>query len=368
MIETSSPQEDEQKTKWRQSLENWLLKLKDTNAYSAVTEFVEKMRPKIEENPRVVIEELASLDEEEIATDATLSNELEPETEILEENEEQNEQEDNEVEQTKEEEKEFEPLTTENTFDQMPILSGEEQAAFNKGAIEMYGEIKGRGKWSTVLIDNEDITATKIYNRPDLLLNAYDAVFMSRFGGKAGLPNFEGFVPNGYKMEAIDGMRLLDMLNNKKNDLETQDNSVAMKNLLTTEQAQAILSLTADYHKETGRVHGDLTTTKGMENIMFQDDGTPRLVDTEWERIGDQTPQSELEGLHEFFSKNMEIKNLKKPTTIGDEEAQRNLDNFEKEVEEMIERDSVYKNRIIKFKDQKAEFKVEDGQLLSTIT
>ena len=142
----------------------------------------------------------------------------------------------------------------------MPILVGEDKAKFDEQAETLYGgEGEAHGKWGRVLFSNDK--ATKIFYQPNNLLNAFDLEFTRKYGEVAGLPKFEGVVPNGYQMERFKGESLGKLIN-KEFDKDYYDKRFTAKEkiqrVISKEQAQELLDKIAEFHKGTGRVHGDL--------------------------------------------------------------------------------------------------------------
>lgn len=264
-----------------------------------------------------------------------------------------------------EEIQEFRQLNKGESFDDNPILLDESNTReFYKICTNYYGEVIGEGKWSVVTKLREG-DAFKFYKQQDNILSLYDLVFMSRYGGQAGLPEFRGFVPNGYQMEAIDGETLEKKYRriSRSNTEMDEEFRQAMHKLMSPEQAQDLLNKVAEYHRVTGRIHGDLATTKGYENIMITADGEVRIIDTEWERLGDQTPQGELRGLFDLLTNNLGIQGLQLPQTISAEEAEANLAAFKQEVREELIFNSAHTS-VIGFKGNSLQVKVEDDGLI----
>ncbi len=150
------------------------------------------------------------------------------------------------------------------------------------------------------------------------------------------------------------------MINKAVMGITTEEIPAALKNLLTTEQAQELLNLIADFHKTTRRVHGDLGK---FDDVIITREGKVRLIDPEWERIGNQTPQGELESTYRFLANNLGIGDLKMPETISEEEAARGLSEFKAGVLDRIELDPVFSSRVKRFKDVKVEIKADDNSL-----
>lgn len=260
---------------------------------------------------------------------------------------------------------ELRPLIKGEFFDgNMVVLSSEDTNKFYKKAEELYGPVIGSGKWSVVLDAGENSVA-KLFNQPDSRYAAYEFVFMKRFGGKASLPEFRGATVNGFGLEKIKGNTISSLVNRATEGAVSEQYKEKLNGLLSKEQAQNILDQVAEYHKITSRVHGDLVTSKGPENIMIDEAGKVRILDTEWEKIGSQTPQSELTQMHSWLTTNFGIEGLTMPETISDEEAENGLNSFLDEVDEMLVMDSVFRNRVIGFKEDAPEVKVaEDGGIL----
>jgi len=244
----------------------------------------------------------------------------------------------------------------------MPILLGEDRTKFNEQAISLYGERVGGGKWGDVLLSDE--RATKIFKDPENILNAYDLEFMRKYGGVAGLPKFIGVVPNGYQMERFRGESLTKLVNQEFSRNRGLEISASEKwnRILSREQAQELLDRVAEFHKGTGRVHGDLGH---WDDVVVEPDGRIRLTDPEWERIGGQTPSGELKSLYDFFTGVAGYKDLVLPGTISDEESQKNLQDFEQKVVGKVEMDKVIGQRIIDYRDRQVDIKIgEDGKVL----
>jgi len=256
----------------------------------------------------------------------------------------------------------FRPLEKGESFEGgMPILDREETALFAQQAEILYGgEGKGSGKWGTVYLSGEK--ATKIFNYPRKIFCALEIEFMKKFGGIAGLPKFIGVVPNGYQMERFHGESLAKLVDNAfdKVTREGKKSSDVWKTILTENQVQSLLDKVAYFHKQTGRLHGDLAHAG---NIVVSAEEDIRLVDPEWERIADNSPQKELKGLYDSFREHG-YDNLTLPETISDEQARKNLIKFNNEVIENLELDLIFGN-VVKYKDQKVKVKIsEDGQVL----
>jgi len=231
----------------------------------------------------------------------------------------------------------------------MPTLSGEDATKFYEKAEEIYGPVIGSGKWCTVLDSGDNVA--KLFNQPDHPYSYYEFVFMKRFGGKAGLPDFKGATVNGYGLEKINGRTLSSLINEATKGFTPDQYRERLGGVISREQAQQLLDNVAEYHRITQRVHGDLATSKGLENIILDEEEKIRIIDTEWEKIGTQTPQSELENLHSWLTNNFKIEGLNLPQTISDEAAEEGLRQFKEEVNDMIVRDSVFKNRVVGFKE-----------------
>jgi hypothetical protein len=249
----------------------------------------------------------------------------------------------------------------------MPLLLGQDAMKFGQQAESLYGgDGSGRGKWGEVFLSGEK--ATKIFAQPNNLLNAFDLEFIRKYGGIAGLPKFIGVVPNGYQMERFKGESLANLVNqefNKDRDIKIS-NEEKWARILSREQAQELLNRVAEFHKGTGRLHGDLSH---WDDIIVEPDGKIRLTDPEWEKIGDQTPHQELAGLYEFFTEKAGYKDLILPETISDDESRINLEKFKKEVVEKvdIEQSSFAKlgSEITGCKDQQIGVKIgDDGTVL----
>lgn len=246
----------------------------------------------------------------------------------------------------------------------MPILVGEDKAKFDEQAETLYGgEGEAHGKWGRVLFSNDK--ATKIFYQQNNLLNAFDLEFTRKYGGVAGLPKFEGVVPNGYQMERFRGESLGKLINTEF-DRDYYDKRFTAKEkiqrVISKEQAQELLDKIAEFHKGTGRVHGDLGH---LDDVVIDSEGRIRLTDPEWERIGSQTPSSELKGIYDYLTENAGYNDLILPETITDEEADKNLIDFMNSVILKVEMDPVVGSKITKFKDQEVDVKIaEDGQVL----
>ncbi len=218
----------------------------------------------------------------------------------------------------------------------------------------LHGDELGSGKWSVVFDDGPD-NISKVFKDAQSFYACCEFVFMKRYGGKAGLPEFRGATINGYVAEKIKGFTLEQMMLNGTSDAENS--------ILSRDQAQSLLDTIAEYHRVTGRVHGDLVTAKGPENIMIDENGKVRLLDTEWERVGLQTPELELRDMSKWLFEKFGFGDLVVPETISDQAARANLDNFLAEVEQMTVRDSRYNRIILGFKDNVLNVRVSDGRL-----
>ncbi len=205
---------------------------------------------------------------------------------------------------------------------------GEERAEYNARLKELFPNTIGDGKWSTVL-EKDSSTAIKIFNQPDNFYSACEVVFMQEYGGQAGLPEFKGTTINGYHMEKIVGKTLSQL----------QRESTENTQIISKSQAQELLNKVAQYHQTTQRVHGDLATAKGPENIMLDENGKIRICDTEWERIGEQTPKNELLSVFDWLTQNLKIEGLELPETISDEAAIVGLNSFIEKVRSRVEFD-----------------------------
>jgi hypothetical protein len=156
-------------------------------------------------------------------------------------------------------------------------------------------------------------------------------------------------------------VKLVDQEFNKSTELKTSTQEKWAR-ILSREQAQELLDKVVEFHKGTGRVHGDLAH---FDDVIVDSYGKIRLTDPEWERIGEQTPSQELASLYEFFTKFAGYKDLVLPETISDEESRKNLDNFEREVVEKVEINPLIGSSILKFKDQEVDIKIgDDGTVL----
>lgn len=258
--------------------------------------------------------------------------------------------------------KNFRPLEKGESFEGgIPILEGEDAVKYRQQVEELYGgEGKGNGKWGEVFLSDEK--ATKIFYQPDSILNAYELAFVRKYGGIAGMPKFIGVVPNGYQMERIHGESLAKRVNKAFNGegQKGKKSSEVWKGILSADQVQDLIDKVAEFHRGTGRVHGDLGH---WDDIIITPEGEIRITDPEWERIGDQTPQSELQSLYDFFTR-QGYSNLSLPETIPDDVAIKNLNDFRSKVLENLVIDPV-SHRINKYKDQKVNVKIsEDGEVL----
>ena len=243
----------------------------------------------------------------------------------------------------------------------MPILSWKDHLRFfREKARDLYGEPVGGGKWGVVLLLPD--RATKFFKQPSNILSAYEVEFMKRYGGVAGLPKFVGVVPDGYQMERIEGVSLTTVVNREFHNRGSEDPREVWARVLTPTQVQELLDKVAEFHRVTGRVHGDLGH---WDDIIIEPDGGIRITDPEWERIGDQTPRGELGSLYSFFTETAGFENLVLPDTISDEKARENLDRFKEEVVEKVESNNELGIGKIRFRDQKIDIKIgEDGQVL----
>jgi len=209
----------------------------------------------------------------------------------------------------------------------------------NQGSIKSVSE----GKWGKVyLVENE---AVKVFMR-DSPYNSYELEFYRLFGGQATIPEFKGELASskdlpsgGFVMERIKGETLEDLVNKRTagwtaeirdpNGLGFIDNSVDINDLirgtLTKDQAQQALNDLAEFHRVTGRAHGDLGQTKDI--IVEEVTGRLRFIDPEWERFGDQTPQGEMDSFHNYMER-LCGEELVKPETISAEEQTRRLGKF----------------------------------------
>lgn len=241
----------------------------------------------------------------------------------------------------------------------MPILRTDDKAKFDDQVVPIYGgDGEAHGKWGRVLLFEDK--ATKIFYQPDNLLNACDLEFIRKFGGIAGLPKFEGVVPNGYQMEKFKGESLGKLIN-REFDKDYYEKKFKAKEkiqrVISREQAQELLDRIVEFHKGTGRVHGDLGH---LDDVIIDQKGKIRLVDPEWERIGDQTPSSELHGVFNYLKEEAGYDDLILPETISDEEAQKNLNDFIRDVIQKVEMDPVIGFKITKYKDQQVEVRIND--------
>lgn len=226
----------------------------------------------------------------------------------------------------------------------MPIVA--ENEAISKILQEqIYGEVIGSGKWSYVLDAGEDRVA-KIFVHPENIHSCYEFEFMHRYGGKAGLPEFIGATVNGYVMEKIEGKTLKYLIDSATYGLEPDRIMDAIKNIMSKDQAQQLLYTVAEYHWTTGRVHGDLANYK---NIIIEESGGVRIIDTGWERVGSQTPELELSNLHLWLTDNVGIEGLTIPTTISNEESILGIQRFKDEVEQQLIIDPAF-NHVVGFK------------------
>jgi len=245
----------------------------------------------------------------------------------------------------------------------MPILTGENKASFNKQVGMLYGgDGEAHGKWGRVSLSRDK--ATKIFYQPDNLLNVFALEFMRKYEGVAGLPKFEGVVPNGYQMERLKGKSLGKLINtefDRDYDNKKSTTKEKLQRVISREQAQELLDRIAEFHKGTGRVHGDLGH---FDNVVIDPEGKIRLIDCEWERIGNQTPASELQSVYEYLTEECGFSDLSLPETISSEEASANLERFMKEVIEKVEMDPVIGPKVLKYKDQKVDIKIsENGEI-----
>jgi len=252
----------------------------------------------------------------------------------------------------------FRPLEKGESFEGgMPIVKGEDAAKLRKQEEILYGgEGKGNGKWGTVFLSGEK--ATKIFNQPESILNAYDLAFVKKYGGVAGMPKFIGVVPNGYQMERFHGESLAKLVDGAfdKEANRSKKSSEVWGGILSPVQAQELLNKVAEFHKGTGRVHGDMGH---WDDIIIDPEGKIQITDPEWERIGDQNPHGELQSLYDFF-KGQGYTDLNLPETIPDDIAAKNLDDFKREVMENLVIDPVF-HRIDRYKDQTVEVKISEG-------
>lgn len=230
------------------------------------------------------------------------------------------------------EEESYIPLTGDLAFfDAMPLTSDwETTEALRKLAPTLYGERLGSGKFGTVYGKESDRdTVTKLAHNPHAPASIYEAEFIRRFGGQAGLPTFEGFVPNGYKMEKLQGISLQDRLTPYMQARNPEEQNEALKNLLSKDEAQKLLDRIAEFHRITGRVHGDLFKP---ENIFITPDGDIRLIDPDWLQAESYPPEHELTAYYDYCTKALGIEGLTQPETISAELAEQNFANFTAEV------------------------------------
>lgn len=246
----------------------------------------------------------------------------------------------------------------------MPIIPYEDRGVYNSQAQKLYGKQAGQGKWGVVFLSENK--ATKIFKDPQNINNAYELVFMKKFGGVAGLPEYYGVVPNGYQMEKLEGVSVTSLIDkatrNLGRDSSMEDYKKARAGILTKEQGQELLDKIAEFHSKTKRVHGDLGH---FDDVILTKDGKIRLIDPEWERIGNITPQQELESTQEFLEKRLFIKGLSVPNTISAEEAEEGLSKFKDEARQEFERDPLIGGRLLRFKNTLTDIKIgENGEIL----
>ncbi len=257
----------------------------------------------------------------------------------------------------------FRPIEKSECFSGgMPILVGDDKAKFDEQAETLYGgEGEAHGKWGRVLFSGNK--ATKIFYQPSNLLNAFDLEFTRRYGGVAGLPKFEGVVPNGYQMERFKGESLGKLINTEFDKDYYGKRFTAkekIQRVISKEQAQELLDRIAEFHKGTGRVHGDLGH---LDDFTIDSEGKIRLTDPEWERIGNETPAGELKGIYDYLTENAGYDGLILPETIRDEDARNNLEQFMEEVINKVEMDLVIGSKVTKYKEQGIEVRVNEGEI-----
>lgn len=265
----------------------------------------------------------------------------------------------------------FRPIQSNEAFEgYIPIVTGLNETRFRQKTPELYGEKIHQGKQGRLYKSENKVT--KIFNQPNHVNNFYEFEFMRRFGGTAGLPRFYGAVPNGYQMEAVEGKSLASLMEEAtKNFAETsssQERKNALRKVISKEQAQELINLTAEYHKTTGRVHGGLDNPK---NILITADNHIRFLGTEWERELELTPQAELEGLHKFLTEELGIEGLEIPETTSSEKADDNSRRFKVQVRDLLGFEPPTSDKVIGYKTPNLSAKIlaeEDGAILVNTT
>lgn len=255
----------------------------------------------------------------------------------------------------------FRPILPGETFEgAMPILPRWEDAeTFRDIAAELYGELRGHGRYGDVYIQGD--RATKIFREPTLLSNIYEAEFSRHYGGRAGLPQHYGVIPNGYQMETIRGKTLMQIFQEAgwgRDDVKFQQ---MRRTIFTQEKAQSLIDLIAEFHHVTGRAHGDLAW---LNNIILDDNGSIRLLDPVWGERFVNNPEEELGGMYRWVTNVLEAKEIKLPQTISQEESNQRVKEFIQEVENILVKDE--SNKIIGLKGTKVKIKAVDNQVLAS--
>lgn len=259
----------------------------------------------------------------------------------------------------------FHPIEKGESFTgSMPLLIGVEKTMFEKQLETLYGgDGKESGKWGEVFLSGNK--ATKIFYQPDNLLNIFDMEFIRKYGGVAGLPKFIGVVPNGYQMERLKGESLGKLVNTELDrDYYNKEftSKEKLQRVISKEQGQELLNKIVEFHKETRRVHGNLGK---LDNIIIDSLGKIRLIDPEWEKIGDQTPGGELKDTFLYLTQEYGFTGLTLSGTISDNEAKDGLKEFTQSVIAKVEMNPVIGSKIIKFKDQKVDLRMtENGEIM----
>ena len=168
-------------------------------------------------------------------------------------------------------------------------------------------------------------------------------------------------MPDGYQMERFKGESLGTLIRQEldkdfyKHEFTTQQK---LQRVISKEQAQELLDRIAEFHKGTKRVHGDLGH---MDDVIIDNQGKLRLTDPEWERIADQTPSGELQGVYDYLTKEGGFTDLVLPETISDEEARLGLAQFIDEVKQKVKMDPVIGFKVLKVKDSQVEIKTSEA-------
>jgi hypothetical protein len=183
---------------------------------------------------------------------------------------------------------------------------------------------------------------TIFFKDPSKVLNAYEIEFYKRFGGRAGLPKFQGVTANGYQIESIEGRTLKSLVDEayQKHGKDSRRYRRDVRKILDKKQGQQMLDLMAEYQNNFGLSHG-----YNLNNIIITPDGDVRL-----KYSGIDARPVEVDTAHQHLKEDFGIRGLKKPRTISTRQSQKKYRNFISEVERSLNIDLEDETRFIQYK------------------